>query len=123
MNTVRPFLALTALLSIASPCLADELSGTWLHEKGNVQVRFEPCGEVSCGTIVWVKPGAETKAKVGQRVFFDMRPDGRNSWSGKGAADGSVCVTKVSVDGASLTTSGCIISGVLCKSANWTRVQ
>ncbi|HLG82586.1 MAG TPA: DUF2147 domain-containing protein [Bradyrhizobium sp.] len=122
MNAVRCCLAAAALLSL-SPCLADELSGTWLHEKGNLQVRFEPCGEVSCGTIVWVKPGAETRARVGQRIFFDMRPDGRNSWSGKVAANGSVYLTRLSVDGTSLTTSSCIIRGVICKSANWTRVQ
>ena len=119
-NITRVFLAM-AFLSVGSPCLADELSGTWLRENGDVRIRFEPCGNAVCGTIVWLKPDSENTAKVGQRFFYDLRPDGKNSWTGKAAADGSVYVSKIWIEGASFRTSNCIISGVLCRSMNWTR--
>jgi uncharacterized protein (DUF2147 family) len=121
MSLMRVFLAM-ALLSIATPCLADELAGTWLRENGDVRIKFEPCGNAICGVIVWLKPDTESTAKVGQRLFYELRPDGKNSWNGKAAANGSVYVSKVSIEGVSLSTSGCIISGVFCRSMNWTRV-
>jgi uncharacterized protein (DUF2147 family) len=75
-----------------------------------------------CLTAAAERAPQESTAKVGQRLFYDLRPDGKNSWNGKAAANGSVYVSKVSIEGASLSTSGCIISGVFCRSMNWTRV-
>jgi uncharacterized protein (DUF2147 family) len=124
MNIVRLCLALAALALTASSVLADDVFGTWLRDNGNVGVKFEPCGDAICGNIVWLKSGSDSKAKVGQRLFFDMRPDGANSWTGKAANpdNGSIYSGKMSVEGSTLSTSGCIIGGLICKSANWKRV-
>jgi uncharacterized protein (DUF2147 family) len=83
MKIVRFRLALTALLLTTSPSLADDVLGTWSRDNGALRVKFDTCGDAICGDIAWLKPGADTKAKVGQRLFFDMRPDGTNSWTGK----------------------------------------
>jgi uncharacterized protein (DUF2147 family) len=124
MNVMRLCLALAALLLTTSSGRADDVFGTWLRDNGNVRVKFEPCGDAICGNIVWLKSGSDSKAKVGQRLFFDMRPDGANSWTGKAANpdNGSIYSGKMSVEGTTLSTSGCIIGGLICKSANWRRV-
>jgi uncharacterized protein (DUF2147 family) len=124
MNAVRLCLALTALLLTTRPGLADEVLGTWTRDNGSVHVKFDPCGEAICGNIVWLKPGSDSKAKVGQRLFYDMRPDGPNSWTGKAVSpdNGSVYSGKMSIEVSTLSTSGCIIGGLICKSANWRRV-
>ena len=124
MNLVRLCLTSTALLLTTAPSLADEVLGTWLRDNGALKVKFEPCGDAVCGNVVWLKPGSESKAKVGQRLFFVMHPDGTNSWTGKAAApdDGSIYSGKMSIEGATLSTSGCIVGGLICKSANWKRV-
>ena len=83
MQIVRLCPALTALLLTTNPSLADDVLGTWSRDNGAVHVKFDRCGDAICGNIAWLKPGADTKAKVGQRLFFDMRPDGTNSWTGK----------------------------------------
>jgi uncharacterized protein (DUF2147 family) len=72
---------------------------------------------------VWLKPGAETKAQIGQRVFFDVKPDGADAWTGKAVSvDGNKTFWgKMTVSGPSLTISGCLIGGFICKSAVWTR--
>src|SRR3954451_19216303 len=75
-------LSLVLGLIVAGPVLADEVSGTWLRDTGLSKVKFAPCGNAICGNIAWIKPGVETPAKVGQRVFFDMKPSGANTWSG-----------------------------------------
>jgi len=124
MKIVRLCLVLMVFPLTASPSLADEIFGTWLRDNGAEQVKFEPCGDAICGNVVWLKPGSESKAKIGQRLFFDMHPDGTNSWTGKAAApdDGSIYSGKMSIEGATLSTSGCIVGGLICKSANWKRV-
>jgi uncharacterized protein (DUF2147 family) len=68
--------------------------------------------------------GSESKAKVGQQLFFDMRPAGANSWTGKATSpdSGSVYSGKMSIEGSTLSTSGCMVGGLICKSANWRRV-
>jgi uncharacterized protein (DUF2147 family) len=124
MNVVRLCLALMAFLLTTGPSVADGVLGTWLRDNGALQVKFEPCGDAICGNIVWLRPGSDSKAKVGQRLFFDMRPTGANAWTGKAASpdNGSVYAGKMSIEGSTLATSGCIAGGLICKSANWRRV-
>jgi uncharacterized protein (DUF2147 family) len=124
MNVVRIGLAFTAFLLTASPSLAEEVLGTWVRDNGALQVKFEPCGDAICGNIVWLRSASTSKAKVGQRLFFDMRPDGANSWTGKAANpdSGTIYTGKMSIEESTLSTSGCIVGGLICKSANWRRV-
>jgi uncharacterized protein (DUF2147 family) len=92
------------LLSAASPSFANELSGVWLRDTGEARVKFESCGDAMCGTIIWLKPGIDSKAKIGQRVFYDMKPAGPNAWTGKalGPDTGSIYVGKLSVQGSKI---------------------
>ena len=124
MNVVRLSVVMTAFLLTSSPGFADDVLGIWLRDNGNVQVKFETCGDAVCGNVAWLKPGSDSKAKLGQRLFFDMRPSGANSWTGKAESpdDGSIYSGKMSVEGSTLITSGCIVGGLICKSANWRRV-
>jgi uncharacterized protein (DUF2147 family) len=111
-----------AISLTAKACLAEEIMGTWESVEGAMRVKFEPCGEATCGDIAWVKPGADARAKLGQHLFFDMRPDAEKSWTGKAAYDGSVYFSRISMEGTDLRTSGCVMSGLLCKSEIWRRV-
>ena len=112
------------LLLAATPGFANELSGVWLRENGEARVKFDACGDAMCGTIVWLKPGITTNAKIGQRVFYDLKPASANSWAGKAfePASGSEYSGKVSVEGSSLSTAGCVLGGLICKTVNWTKV-
>jgi uncharacterized protein (DUF2147 family) len=123
MNLVRLYLTSTALLLTTGPGLADEVLGTWLRDNGALKIKFEPCGDAVCGNIVWLKWGFESKATIGQRLFFDMHPDGANSWTGKVVApdDGSIYLGKMSIEGAALSTIVCMVGGLNCKTTNWER--
>jgi len=114
--------ALTAMTFAAGTAFAADVSGTWLRDTGASKIKFAPCGESMCGHIVWLKPGADPKAKVGQRIFFDMKPNGENVWSGSAfnPEDGKTYTGKMTLNGNTLTTSGCVMS-IICKSSNWTR--
>jgi uncharacterized protein (DUF2147 family) len=118
-------LSLSLAAVAASPVLADDISGTWLRESGLSKVKFAPCGNAICGNIVWIKPGVDTPAKVGQRLFFDMKPSGANTWSGSAINpdDGKTYSGKMSLSGATLTTEGCAMGGLICRSSTWTRAN
>jgi uncharacterized protein (DUF2147 family) len=108
-----------ALLLSAQGCLAEELVGTWTLDEGTIRVKFGPCGKATCGDVVWVKPGGGAKAKVGQRLFFDVRPNGNNSWIGKATYSGSIYVSSMLLNETVLRTTGCIMIGLFCQSGTW----
>lgn len=119
-------LALASAALLATPVLADEVTGTWLRDTGASHVKFGPCGGgAMCGTIAWLKPGVETPAKIGQKIFYDMKPSGAGAWSGTAfnPEDGKTYTGKMTLAGGTLTTQGCAMGGLICKSTTWTKVK
>lgn len=119
-------LAAAGLALATTNASAADAAGTWLRDTGASHIKIAPCGGGAlCGTVSWIKPGSETKGKVGQRVFFDMKPDGDNAWKGSAfnPEDGQNYSGKMSLSGNTLTTAGCAMGGMICKSTTWTRVN
>ena len=108
----------------AMPAFAADPSGTWLRDSGASKVRISKCGNGYCGSIVWLKD-ANGPAKIGQRVFYDMMPSGEGKWEGKAfnPEDGKTYSGKMTLSGASLTTAGCALGGLICKSVNWSKAD
>lgn len=122
----RLVLAAVAGVTLASaPAFAQSAVGTWQRENGESRVRIAPCGDALCGVVVWLKNPAESKSKVGQRVFFDMKPNGANAWSGQAfnPEDGKTYSGKMSVSGSALTTAGCVAGGLICRSVSWSKIN
>jgi uncharacterized protein (DUF2147 family) len=107
----------------AFPAAADP-TGVWLRENGNSRVRIGKCGDAYCGTLVWVKD-ADGPAKPGQRIFYDMKESGANAWSGKAfnPEDGKTYSGKMTLSGGTITTSGCVLGGMICKSVAWRKAN
>ena len=120
----RVALVALGMLAGAGAAMAQEVSGVWERDTGASRVRFSKCGEALCGTISWLKEQAGP-AKVGQRIFYDMKPSGANKWNGSAfnPEDGKTYTGKASISGNTLTTQGCIAGGLICKSVSWTRLQ
>ncbi len=117
------FLVLAGMTVASAPALAQSAVGTWQRENGASRVRIAPCGEALCGTVVWLKNPAESKSKIGQRVFFDMKPNGANAWAGQAfnPDDGKTYSGKMNVSGDTLTTAGCVAGGLICRSVSWSK--
>ena len=76
--------ALAVLAASAPPAVASELTGVWTKADGSAKLRFSACGgSAMCGFLAWKKElgGA---ARIGQKLFSDMRPNGEGSWAGVG---------------------------------------
>jgi uncharacterized protein (DUF2147 family) len=122
-NLTRLAAAVAMIGSTSGVALAADASGVWLRDNGASRVKIAPCGAALCGKVVWLKDEGGP-AKIGQRVFFDMKPHGEGHWSGKAfnPQDGKTYSGTLSLSGDTLTTSGCVL-GVLCRSVNWSRVE
>jgi uncharacterized protein (DUF2147 family) len=122
---LRALAAVVALMASGSVAIAGEVKGEWMRSDGTAKVRFASCGgEAVCGAISWVRdPNGE--GKVGQRVFFDMKPHGHNVWTGSAfnPEDGKTYSGKLTPSGDRLVTAGCVLGGLICKSVNWTRAR
>ena len=91
----RLFNAAIAVLAIASAGAADAqptttLTGVWRLDDGSATVRVEPCTNTAnwCATVIeeQLEPGEESS--LNQMVVQDMRPNGKNRWSGRYIAGG-----------------------------------
>ncbi len=120
---VRFIVAITFLVASASGTLASGLTGEWLNSDGKSKVRFADCGDAVCGTISWLKDPSGDAAKIGQQVFFGMKPAGENVWKGSAfnPEDGKTYSGKLTLSGNHLRTAGCVLGGLICKSVDWTR--
>ena len=127
--------AFALLLASTATALADDPTGTWLRADGLARVRVAPCGSALCGTVTWTAeprtdehnpdPSLRSRRIVGVRVFFDMRPNGENRWSGRAynPEDGRSYSGQMTLSGRRLTTQGCVLGGLLCRSLTWNRVN
>ena len=106
----RVALIAAALAAGSSAALAGDVNGEWMRTDGKAKVRFASCGEGVCGAISWLKDPKNDPAKIGQQVFFDMKPRGDNVWAGSAfnPEDGKTYSGKMTLAGDHLTTAGCV---------------
>jgi uncharacterized protein (DUF2147 family) len=121
---LRTVLGLSILASLATAVLASDVNGEWARVDGKAKVRFAPCGGAICGTITWLKD-PNGPAKIGQQVFFDMKPNGDNVWAGTAfnPDDAKKYTGKMTMSGDTLVTAGCIFGGLICQSVDWRRAR
>ena len=73
---------MAALASQPAPPRAADAEGVWTREDGMSRIEFAPCGGALCGAIIWLK-NPNSKAHVGQQVFYNMVRAEQNSWAGQ----------------------------------------
>ena len=120
---LQGFVAATlATLALVSPALAGDVQGVWQRSDGMARVQFSPCGGGYCGTIVWLKR-PDGPAHVGQQVFFGMAQEGPNKWTGQAfnPEDGKTYDGSMTLSGRHLTTQGCALGGMICKTSSWNK--
>lgn len=124
---------IAALFAVAVAGTAEARSpieGRW--KKGNLQIDIRPCGATLCGKVVKASAKQQARAErgsgtelIGATLIKDIRPAGpRNYRARVFVADRNMHATgKIrQLSPNQLKVSGCVLA-VVCKSANWTRVQ
>jgi uncharacterized protein (DUF2147 family) len=146
MKFLRTATLAAALLggSLGSGLAADPM-GTWHTEEAKATVRIAACGPALCGTIISLKEandpdtgkpktdknnadqGLRSRPMIGVLVVLGMKPSGTaNKWSGQvyNAEDGKTYSGSLTLqDANTIKLEGCILGGLACKAAIWTRAS
>lgn len=112
--------SLIVSLAAASSAHATAANGTWLRSNGAHVLAFD-CGG-GLGLKVTKSPEA---GKAGKTIMCGAKPAGPNKWKGTvlNLDDGQKYSGTVSLNGGSLTLSGCVLGGIICKNDTWTRLK
>lgn len=114
---------------LASPALADPVHGSWKSQPGDngayIHVKISSCGTKICGKITKVV-GKKGSTVVGRSIIKNMKADGSGKYSGGTiwAPDKDKTYTsKMKLKGSNtLSVSGCVAGGLICRSQTWTRL-
>ncbi len=111
-----------SLVCGAAIAAAPSIDGDWSRADGNVRTHIAACGENLCATNIWVKPG-DTDEAVGDVLVMTLKPDDKNGLSGEAYDKKRDAHYKmdITVTGDGMTTKGCIVGGIICKSTSWSR--
>ncbi|MBC7583409.1 MAG: DUF2147 domain-containing protein [Tardiphaga sp.] len=120
---IARILIIALALSASSAQAADELMGAWQRGDGIARVKVAPCGKVICMTNIYIRPDV-TDEKVGERIEFDVKSSGADlAGTVLDPKTGKSYSATIVVDGDRMSTRGCILGGVICKSTEWTRIR
>jgi uncharacterized protein (DUF2147 family) len=117
-------LVAAAFLGAAQPALAQSICGAWARDDGLVRSRIGPCGTQICATNIWVK-NTHGPEKAGDRLEMTLKEQSPGHWSGSAfdpQRDLTYAMT-LTVDGRRMSTSGCVLGGVLCRAVGWRLVS
>ncbi len=117
-NPVTPAPEASAVQPAPRVVVASGPTGEWLVEDGSARIDIQHCGANLCGTVT----SAKEKARLGERILRDMKPDGANRWKGTilDPRSGKVYQSTMTLKGNSLRVEGCIM-GMLCGGETWKR--
>ena len=119
-----PYLFLALAFAASAATAGPSLEGDWSRGDGKAKVRIAPCGDDLCAVNTWMRPDVRDE-KVGDRLVMTLRQVDDTTWKGK-AFDPQRNLTyafTLNVGAADMTTTGCLLGGLLCKSMGWTRIR
>lgn len=89
-------------------------------------VRFDPCGDAVCGTLIGGGGRNVDPQFFGTVMVSDMRWDGTEFTGGQllDVETGRVYLSRMRLVGPDqLRVSGCVLGGLICGGQTWTRVE
>jgi len=123
----------SAMAADATLPRAGDIYGVWRNPKGSVHIEIKPCGEGTCGNVVWANADAQADVRkgsnrelIGMQLLRDFSPAGPVDWKGRVYVPDLNMTFSGQVrllDRASLRAKGCLLPNFLCKSQIWTRVD
>ena len=119
-------LLMLSAVVVAGSANAQTLSpqGNWSRGDGKAKVRIAPCGAELCAVNTWIRAGVRDE-KVGDKLVMSVVQDNDRTWKGKAFDPQRNLTYRLTIDvkGATMTTSGCVLGGLICKHVDWTRLD
>lgn len=108
---------------VAATSGGPNILGDWARRDGATRIRISPCGTALCAVNTWVRNPAGDE-KPGDTLVMTLAPESPTELSGR-AYDKRRDMTfsmNISFGPSGMRTEGCLFLGMLCRSAEWTRV-
>ena len=127
MDWMRSSLVGLLFAACAAPAFADgmqDLTGGWARDDGTVKINIAPCGSNYCAVNTFVTI-SDTKEHVGDKLILTLKSDSLSEFKGEAydvRRQKSYAVT-ITLQGKAMNISGCILAGILCKSAGYTQIN
>jgi uncharacterized protein (DUF2147 family) len=115
-------LVVLAVFSYAGNAAAADVLGKWVRQDGTAQITIAPCGQKLCAVNTWVRD-PEGSEKVGDTLVLSLQEASPSAFKGE-AYDQRRNMTyamTISLAAGDMRTHGCMLMGLLCKSADWIR--
>jgi uncharacterized protein (DUF2147 family) len=97
-------------------------AGTWVRTTGETEITISHCGEDLCAVNDWVRdPDSEEKA--GDMLVMSLHEETTGKLEGEAYDKRRDCryAMSLSMTPDGLHTEGCVLFGIVCKSAEWKR--
>ena len=130
---MKTYLVAAALAVFGTGAFADPVEGIWQTKKddnGNFgYVEIKPCGPAFCGVLIkaFEANGSEAKSdNVGKKIVWDMVANGDGTYGGGKVWSPDRDKTynsKMALSGNTLSVSGCVLGGIICRAQDWTRAK
>ncbi len=100
------------------------ITGAWSRTDGSLRIAIEACGERFCAVNTWIKDPSNGEA-VGDRLVMTLQPRDPVRLAGEAFDEkrGLKYTMLISVGQDAMTTQGCVLAGIVCKTMNWTRLR
>ncbi|WP_246739676.1 DUF2147 domain-containing protein [Martelella sp. HB161492] len=104
----------------------EAMAGTWARDDGKAHVEVKPCDGGLCATNIWVRPGT-ARERVGDMLVMDVAPVDDEKYAGSAhdvrrKLNYHIDVS-ISASDDSMTTRGCLLGRIICKTAGWQRIN
>ena len=100
------------------------ITGAWSRTDGGSRIAIEQCGERFCAVNTWIKDPSGGE-EVGDRMILTLQPSDPARLTGEAFdVKRKVKYTMlISVAEEAMTTQGCVLSGIVCKTMKWVRLH
>ena len=122
-----------AMLLGAGAVQADPVDGVWKtrpDDNGNFgHVQIGACGDSICGVLIQAFDGSGKvmeSPNIGKQIVWDMVANGDGTYGGGKvwAPDrNKTYKAKMALSGNTLSVSGCVLGGAICRASDWTRAE
>ena len=115
---------LTGLAAMPAGAVQPDPLGLWSRSDGNAKVRIDRCGAHFCATNTWIRDSSKGES-VGDVLIMKVK-QGQGAVLTGTAYDPKRKLSysmRISGSANALSTRGCIVGGLICKTVSWTRLR
>ena len=121
-------IVLLAALLPAVPAAAagggESLAGEWSRSDGETRIRIVPCEDKLCAVNTWIRDPSKGE-QVGDRLVLSVRPGAPAALTGQAfdVRRGLTYSLRILLSEGGMTTRGCLVEGIACRTMSWVRLR